>query len=98
MEKLTHRHSQKDCNLSPEPSQKDGNLSHRPSHRDGNLSHRPSHRDGNLSHRPSHADIEYIQVNDGDGGPEEVSAVPAYFWSAGGVGDRQEVFFTSEKV
>ena len=42
-------------------------LAHEPSHKDGNLSHRPSHRDGNLSHRPSHADIEYIQVNDGDG-------------------------------
>ena len=83
--------------LAHEPSHKDGNLSHRPSHKDGNLSHRPSHRDGNLSHRPSHADIEYIQVDDGDGdgdgGQDDVSAFQAYFWSAGG--DRQEAFFTS---
>ena len=80
--------------LAHEPSHKDGNLSHRPSHKDGNLSHRPSHRDGNLSHRPSHADIEYIQVDDGDGdgGQEDVSAFPAYFWSAGG--DRQEASFS----
>ena len=81
MKRLAQSHSLEECNC------KGGNLSHRPSHKDGNLFHRPSHRDGNLSHRSSHADIAYIQVNDGDGEPEEVAAVPAYFWSAGGVGD-----------
>ena len=80
MKKLPPRHSLKDLspgpsdmdgNLSHRPSHKDGNLSHRPSHKDGNLSHRPSHKDGNLSHRPSHADIKYIQVKNGEDGPEE---------------------------
>ena len=81
MKKLPHEPSHKDGNLSHRPSHKDGNLSHRPSHKDGNLSYRPSHRDGNLSYRPSHADIEYIQVDDGDAGPEEVSVFPAFFTS-----------------
>ena len=95
MKELANRHSQNNGNLSHRPSHSDGNLSHRPSHRDGNLSHRPSHRDGNLSHRPSHADIEYIEVTDAP--PEEMSVVPAYFWSAGGDHTKQ-AFFTKREV